>query len=360
MGAGVIGLAALFLAALFLAALFLAAPLGAAELPPEILKDKYQIVLERHLAAKSYDRAVHYLERLAELRDTQGVTLDESFDYTRAMVHYQLHEYETASRHATQYLSTVGRQGKHYQEALALLVDAEDAAANLADQSREAEARRAAATRAQQETERVQRDAASRQATLEEQARQSALERMAGELERQQGQAQQAEQAPQAPPEPARPDPVLLERQAALGREFAALIADFRFDSEAQAVDGNPGQRYIFRLTADIRQRAQAGPGPCQLSFSSDGGYSVDRTALTYAGTREKMSERVAQASVKITISNFDAANLRVNTTDPLHKAFNIYTFSSGQDQKITIHGAGGYMLRLYDVATAWGKACSL
>jgi hypothetical protein len=330
-------------------------PAHGASLPPEILKDKYQIVLERHLATHSYDRAARYMERLAALRAEHGVELDPGFEYKRAEVHYQLRQYEQTAAYLTDYLTTAGKAGTYYQQALTLLVDAETAAEDAAAQRDAAQNRRNSLERARITTNQVAQDAANQQILMEQQARQATIEQMA-----RQRQAEAAAEAATAKAKLAPPpvDTRLTERRAALARQFTELINNFRYDAEAQAVDGNPGRRYIFRLQANIAQQAQAGPGICEMSFSSDGGFMVDRTPLTHAGTREKTSERVAQAQVKTTITGFDAVQLGSNTTEQLHKAFNVYTFSAGTEQKIQIHGAGGYMLRLYDIATAWSKAC--
>jgi len=326
-----------------------------ADLPPEILKDKYQIILERHLATHSYDRASRYMDRLAALRAEHGVDLDESFEYQRAEVHYQLRQYEQAAAYLTDYLSSAGKEGAYYQQALSLLVDAETASEDAAAQREAAQNRRDNLERARVTTDQVVREAASQQMLMEQRARQGAIDQMARQRQEEAAAVAAAAKAKLAPPPV---DTHLVERQAALAQQFAQLINNFRYDAEAQAVDGNPGRRYVFRLQANISQQAKAGPGACEMSFASDGGYTVDRTPLTHAGTREIDTERVAQAQVKTTISGFEAAQLGMNNTEQLHKAFNVYTFSAGSEQKILIHGAGGYMLRLYDIATAWSKAC--
>lgn len=355
--------ARLLMAALCLAAACAVLPLlpgtgSAAGLPPEILKDKYEIIVERHLATRSYDRAARYMARMAQLRDEYGVELDEGFDFKRAQIHYQLRRYEDAARFLTDYLAKTGKSGQFYQQALDLLVDAETAAEDVAERRQAVTDQARVNQQARQTTSQVAAEAAQTQAAMARAARQAQLRQMAQEAQRQQ--AAQAAPAPQ----PAKPDAEqqaqMAARQAALGQQFAALIAPFRFDSEAQAVDGNPARRYVFRMQAQIDQQAQAGPGPCELSFSSAGAYAVERTGLTHAGTREQEGERVAQARIGGEVIGMNAADLRFNETDQLHKAFNVYTFTAGDAQKITIYGAGGYMLRLYDIATAWGKACNV
>ncbi len=340
--------------------LLLLPPTGghASNLPPEILKDKYEIIVGRHMATRSYERASHYMDRLAHLRDEFGVELEEGFDFRRANIHYQLGQYEKAARYLTDYLAATGKSGQFYEEALALLVDAEAASEAISARQKSATDRAIAAEKARMNTSKVVSEAARTQAAMERAARQNQLRAMAREAARAQS-AASAAQPPEKETVPA-PDLGLMARQKGLGQQFSALVSGFRFDAEAQAVDGNPARRYVFRLQANIDQVAKAGPGPCELSFSTKGSYVVERTGLTHAGTRENDSERVAQARVGSEVVGMKAADLRFNSTDQLHKAFNVYTFTAGDAQKITIYGAGGYMLRLYDVATAWGKACAV
>ncbi len=321
-------------------------------LPPEILKDKYELIVERHLAAGANDRAADYMARLAHLRDEYNIELEEGFDFKRARIHYQLRQFEAATNYVTDYLAKTGKTGRFYEEALSLLVDAESAAEDISQQHKVA-ARRAHANRqAQRTTSLVVDQAAQTHLAMEQAAHQAQLQKMAVDP-----QPRQAVQ--QAPPPLTQADPGVTAQQAQLSQQFAALIDDFRFDSESQAVDGNPARRYMFRMQANITQSATVGPGVCDLSFTSSGAYMVERTSLSHAGTRENDIERVAQARIGGEVIGMNAADLRISETTQLHKAFNIYTFTAGDTQKITIYGVGGYMLRLYDVATAWGKACT-
>ena len=98
---------------------------GAAQLPPAIQADRSLMEAERHMGTGDYAAAKAALERLLGLQAEHDVALPEAFWFTHAQVALQAGAYAEAVESVTRYLTTVGREGAQYREALALLDRAE-------------------------------------------------------------------------------------------------------------------------------------------------------------------------------------------------------------------------------------------
>ena len=115
-----------------------------AQLPPDIQADRYLIQAERHIGNRDYTAAKAALDRILELQATHDLALPEAFWFKHAEVAQQAGDYAEAVESATRYLTTAGRDGAHYREALELLdqAEADVAAERRAAARREAEIRR--------------------------------------------------------------------------------------------------------------------------------------------------------------------------------------------------------------------------
>ena len=123
---------------------------GAAQLPPDIEADRYLVEAERHSGTGDHASAKVALDRILALQAAHELVLPEAFWFKYAQVAYQAGLDEAVVEAATRYLTTVGREGAHYQEALELL---DRAAARAEEQRRAAAAARAAAERRRQAAE---------------------------------------------------------------------------------------------------------------------------------------------------------------------------------------------------------------
>ena len=123
---------------------------GAAQLPPDIQADRYLVEAERHIETGDHAAAKAALDRILALQAAHDLTLPEAFWFQYAQVAYQAGLHGAAEEAATRYLTTAGREGAHYREALELLDRAAaerhrleaERQAQLADEAAYAEARR--------------------------------------------------------------------------------------------------------------------------------------------------------------------------------------------------------------------------
>ena len=123
---------------------------AAAQLPPEVIADKYLLQAQTLIEEKNYKEALAAMDRIVALQKEHGLTVPEEFPFRYAQTALAAGLLQAAIDSANRYLSVAGREGKHYREALELLVEAED---NL----KEAEARRKSIEReADAERERIE------------------------------------------------------------------------------------------------------------------------------------------------------------------------------------------------------------
>ena len=97
----------------------------AAELPPEIMADKYLIHAEQLHAAKDYAGAFEVMEKIIALQKEHNLKLPDEFHFKYAHVALSADSMQIALDSVSKYLSATGKEGKFYNEALALLLKAE-------------------------------------------------------------------------------------------------------------------------------------------------------------------------------------------------------------------------------------------
>ena len=98
---------------------------AAAQLPPEVVADKYLVQAERLIAAERYGAALEVMDRIVALQREHDLALPEEFHFTYARAALSAGSIQTAMDSVNRYLSAAGREGEYYREALALLVKAE-------------------------------------------------------------------------------------------------------------------------------------------------------------------------------------------------------------------------------------------
>ena len=97
----------------------------AAQLPPEILVDKYLLQATILSEEKDHKGALEAMDKIVALQKKHDLTLPEAFSFHYAQTALAAGSVQAAIASANRYLSATGREGKYYREALELLVKAE-------------------------------------------------------------------------------------------------------------------------------------------------------------------------------------------------------------------------------------------
>ena len=97
----------------------------AAQLPPEIMADRYLVEAEQLIAKKDYGAAREVMNKIVALQKEHNFTLPDEFHFKYAQVALSAGSFRAAIDSVNKYLGTAGREGKFYREALELLVAAE-------------------------------------------------------------------------------------------------------------------------------------------------------------------------------------------------------------------------------------------
>ncbi len=99
--------------------------IAAAQLPPDVVADKYLVQAERLIAAKRYGAALEVMDKIVALQREHDLALPEEFHFKYARAALSAGSIKTAMDSANKYLAAAGRAGEFYREALELLVKAE-------------------------------------------------------------------------------------------------------------------------------------------------------------------------------------------------------------------------------------------
>ena len=96
-----------------------------AQLPPEILVDRYLLRAERMMEAKDPKGALELMGKIIALQKEHDLTFPEEFHFKHAKVALSAGAVQEAIDAVHTYLVEAGREGKFYREALELLEEAE-------------------------------------------------------------------------------------------------------------------------------------------------------------------------------------------------------------------------------------------
>ena len=97
----------------------------AAQLPPEIMADRYLLQAERLLGEKDHEGALEAMNKIIALQRENNLTLPDEFHFKYAQIAFSAGAVKAALDSVNKYLVTAGREGQFYREALALLDEAE-------------------------------------------------------------------------------------------------------------------------------------------------------------------------------------------------------------------------------------------
>ena len=106
----------------FLTGLF---KVAAAQLPREIMVDKYLIEAEQLYIKKDYGGALKMMEAINALQSKYGFKPPDEFHFKHARVALSADSIKIAFDSVNRYLSLTGTEGEYYKEALALLIETE-------------------------------------------------------------------------------------------------------------------------------------------------------------------------------------------------------------------------------------------
>ena len=105
---------------------------AAAQLPPEVLVDKYLLQAQMLIEEEDYKGALEAMDQIVALQQEHDLTLPEVFSFHYAQTALAAGSVQAAIDSVNRYLAVAGREGKFYREALELLVNAEQKLQKLA------------------------------------------------------------------------------------------------------------------------------------------------------------------------------------------------------------------------------------
>ncbi len=98
---------------------------ASAQLPPEVIADKYLVQAEQLLEKKDYIAALNMMDKSLALQKEHNLTLLDEFYFKYAQIAFSIGSMQAALDAVSKYLSA-GREGEYYKEALALLIEIEE------------------------------------------------------------------------------------------------------------------------------------------------------------------------------------------------------------------------------------------
>ncbi len=104
---------------------------ASAQLPPEIMSDRYLVKAEMLEASKDYAAAFNVMEKVIALHKTHDLRLPVDFHFKYARVALAADSIRNTYDSVNLYLTTAGREGEYYREALLLSLEAEEELAEV-------------------------------------------------------------------------------------------------------------------------------------------------------------------------------------------------------------------------------------
>ena len=98
---------------------------AAAQLPPDVMVDKYLLQAGMLSEEKDHKGALEAMDRILALQKEHDLTLPEAFPFQYAQTAFAAGSVQATIDSVNRYLTAAGREGKYYREALELLVKAE-------------------------------------------------------------------------------------------------------------------------------------------------------------------------------------------------------------------------------------------
>ena len=124
---------------------------AAAQLPPEIMADRYLVRVERLIAEKNHKGALEVMNKIVALKKEHNLTLPDEFHFKYAQISMSAGSIKAVIDSVNKYLAAAGRTGEFYLEALELLDSAEE-------KLRQAEAKRLRVEAKRRRAEAIQRE----------------------------------------------------------------------------------------------------------------------------------------------------------------------------------------------------------
>ena len=98
---------------------------ASAQLPPEVIADKYLVQAEQLFEKKDYVAALNMMDKILALQKEHNITLLDEFHFKYAQIAFSVGSIQVALDAMSKYLSA-GRGSEFYKEALALLIKIEE------------------------------------------------------------------------------------------------------------------------------------------------------------------------------------------------------------------------------------------
>ena len=111
--------------ATMLVPVFLGLVTAAAQLPPEIMADRYLVRVERLMVEKNHEAALQMMDKIIALQKEHNLTVPDEFHFKYAQIAFSAGSTKAAIDSLNKYLAAAGREGRFYRVALELLDEAE-------------------------------------------------------------------------------------------------------------------------------------------------------------------------------------------------------------------------------------------
>lgn len=109
-----------------------------AQLPPDVLVDRYLVRVERLSSEQDYEAALLTMEEIVSLQREHNLALPDEFYFVYAELAFSGASFAQAVEFANRYLAATGRTGQFYEEALNLWDRAESEVRRRAEEDRRA------------------------------------------------------------------------------------------------------------------------------------------------------------------------------------------------------------------------------
>ena len=106
---------------LFFLLIFIGSAEGGRQLPPEILMDQLLLRAERLIEAEDSEGALEVIQQILALQVEHGLELPPAFHFSQAQTEFNTGSLLGAKEAVTRYLTTAGRDGELYADALEFL-----------------------------------------------------------------------------------------------------------------------------------------------------------------------------------------------------------------------------------------------
>ncbi len=105
----------------FIVALLGSFTIASAQLPPEVIADKYLVQAEQLLKKKDYVAALNIMDKIIALQKEHNITLLDEFHFKYAQIAFSVGSFQVVALDAVSKYLSAGRRGEFYIALMARL-----------------------------------------------------------------------------------------------------------------------------------------------------------------------------------------------------------------------------------------------